>query len=430
MPSAVPTIGIQCHAGSNGISLERAALMILFIGGGMSVAMPFFAAHVAGDSLNWFVSRYSLLAALPALAVGVPCYMRCKGIAKSAPLICCVLWMAASLLWTDPTELGRGLLIFAAFAATLPLAALILRTDLHEECIFWFCTAFVVSLVIAVLCGMETVDGRMGDVVVDDVVVMNSNGLGCTAALVLLLIYGLYSTRRAGRESRRGLSASAYQIWLPCLTLGAGTLCAMSVSRTAAIALTASALVIVAWNVGRGRTIWIEVLAIPIVVGTLATTLGFFDSWTERFNDTDVASLNGRTDIWELGWEFMSTGRFNVVCGVGIGAADKSLARATGQGVVHPVDGIRRCHAHNQYLEWQWELGLIGAALGLWLAWTMSRWAWRRDQEEGTVFRRAFLAYLAVFGISGVILKMESWLAMGPLLWALLAPRPSGKETS
>jgi len=422
---APDALGADCRSGDIRPALARVALFILFFGEGMAITVQYFVAYFSWDLPDWLVSRYNLLVTLPALLVGIPCYVEHKGLAKSAPVVCCVLWMAASLSWTDPTEWGRGMLALAGIATTLPTAALIVRTDLHEECSLWLCASFMTSVMLAVLLGMESVGGRFGDVVEGDAIVMNSNGVGCSAALLLLLIYRMYETRRRGAKSQPGrLSNRVYTIYLPALALGAAVLVGMSVSRTAAIALAAPLLIILVWNIGRGNAIAVRISLFLGLLGSLLFIADFIAPWLERFGNDEIGTFNGRTDIWESGWELASRLQFNWVHGLGLGGLDKFLGDATGYGVVHPIDGILRCHSHNQYLEWMLELGLVGTVLGMWLVREMVRAAWRLDWGDRTIHRRALLLYFALLGLAaGVVTKSETWPAVGPLLWAILTPR-------
>ena len=95
----------------------------------------------------------------------------------------------------------------------------------------------------------------------------------------------------------------------------------------------------------------------------LVLVLGWHGGWLERFTDDDLCSLNGRTEIWKLGWELIATFDVDWVRGLGLGGCDKFLATATKVGAVHPHDGILRCHSHNMYLELAIELGAVGVVL-------------------------------------------------------------------
>ncbi len=412
MSVAAMAIRSNCRSADYQMALTKGALFILFFGEGLTLVVPYVAACCSVSLSTWYVTRYNLLVTLPAALLGTWHYVKYGGIAKSAPLVGCVLWMAATLTWTEPTELGRGMVIFVGVAITLPLAALIVRTGLHKECSLWFSASFVVSLLLAFFHGMESTDGRFGDVVEGGDVVMNSNGVGCDAAIVLLLIYRLYEVHGAVHR-RRGLPGAVYTFYLPALALGAAVLGSMSVSRTAAVSLGASVLVSLVWNVAKGSAVAFRILAILIFLGCLSFALGALDPWLERFTDNDIGSLNGRTDIWECGRDLAADLKINSFLGLGMGSSDKFLGCATGWGVVHPTDGILRCHSHNQYLEWFLELGLVGVVLGMWLMQKIVRTAWRLDQHDRTIHRRALLVYLVLFGVAGVVIRMEVWPAIG-----------------
>lgn len=404
----------------------KAALFVLFVGEGMALVVPWIGAHTGVGVLVWYVSRFNLLVALPAISLGVWKYGEYRGTAKSVPLICCICWMAVSLAWVDPTEVGRGLLTFAGIVVTLPLAALLARSGLQEQCTLWFCTSLVGSFYIAVLCGLEnTFTGRWGDVEEANCLVMNSNSLGIGAAFVLLLICWLYENRGVA-GNRHTLSCTAYAWYLPCLALGAFVLCAMSVSRTSIIVVVVSVGVILAWHVRKGSVIALRIaatLAFFAIGGSLLLMSESFSVWGERFSDEDVGSLNGRVDIWTAGLDLAVSSEVGFLTGLGAGGADKFLGYATGVGVVHPIDQILRHHSHNQYVECLLEFGVVGVALGAWLAYEMIVAAKWLDQRDGTMTRHAILVFFALYGLAGVTFKMEGWPAVGALLWTFLSPQ-------
>ena len=184
-------------------SLTRAALWVLFVGEGWAISVPYFANRFPGLLPEWLVSRYSLLAALPALLISLPDYAASRGIVKSVPFLAWLGWMTISLLWVDPTEIGRGMVVLASLAITVPTATLIARTGLKNTGSLWFGAALIGSLLLATLTGMESIGGRFGDVEEGNVVVMNSNSVGMATALILLLMYRLYEQRSRAAPARR-----------------------------------------------------------------------------------------------------------------------------------------------------------------------------------------------------------------------------------
>lgn len=411
-------------------ALAKLSLFLLFFGQGLAITVPYFALRFGPPIPDWMVSRFGLLTTLPALVVGVRYYSSYTGIAKSATLLTCLSWMVVSLLWVDSTEVGRGLLILTGMAVTLPLAAVVARTGLHQQCALWFCSAFAGSILLAIASGMESVGGRFGDVYEGDEVVMNSNGLGLTAVFVLLLVYLIYEERLRGGPSPGTAIGITRRRLLPFLAMFAIAICLMSVSRTAAVTLGVVFLMVLAWHCTRGSALAVRILLGLVLLVGILYALDLQTSWAERFTDRDLTSLNGRTDIWSSGGYLMEQMNVDALPGLGIGGADKFLGMAMGEGVVHPIDGILRCHSHSMYVDWFLELGVVGVALGLWLGLHLLRLTWRLDRQDQAIHRRALLAYFLVFGVAAVPFKAEAWPAMGALFWATLSPRANRKGRS
>ena len=403
--------------------MAQTALWIFFIGEGIAIAFPYLVGRSSPSLPDWFQRFYSLLVALPAVVLGIRPFLSYRGIAKAAPIIACLLWMGVSLTWTDPTEVGRGMLVYASVLIILPLTALIVQCRCIEQGCLWFGAAFVGSLIVSILSGMESLGDRLGDLVDEDTTVMNSNSLGCGAVLVLLLVYRLYEQRRSALAERTELPMPIYAVALPAVALAALGLCLLSASRTAVAILAVGTALSLLWHIGCGSRIAIRISTVVALLVPALYWLGWFQRALERFGDEDLGSLNGRTDIWQSGWNFVWNSGISPVWGCGLGGVNKLLARAFGWGVEHPVDGILRLHSHNQYLEWILELGTVGGALGLWLVLTLLRQAWRQDRADHVLHRRLLMLFFLSFGMAGVIYKSETWLAVGPLMLAFLTPR-------
>jgi O-Antigen ligase len=403
------------------------SLFLLFFGQGLAITVPYFVQRFNPPTPDWMVSRFGLLTTLPALVVGFRYYFSYAGIAKSAALLTALSWMGLSLLWVDSTEVGRGQLILTNMAVTLPLAAVVARTGLHQQCALWFCEAFVSSMLLAIGSGMESVDDRLGDVYEGDAVVMNSNGLGLTALFVLLLIYLIYEQQHRCVPVQGTSRGAPRRRLLPLLALGALAMCLLSVSRTVAVALGILFLMVLSWHCARGSALAVRVLLGLVLLLGILFALDLQSAWVERFTDQDMTSLNGRTDIWSSGGYLMGQMNIGSLWGLGMGGADKFLGVAMGEGVVHPIDGILRCHSHSMYVDWFLELGVVGLVLGLWLGLHLLRVAWQLDRQDGAIYRHALLAYFVIFGVVGVPFKAEAWPAMGTLLWAALTPRANRK---
>jgi len=131
--------------------LEKPALLLLFFGTALNWVAPyliwFFQLQLVLP--EWVRARHSLLVALPALLLGVPALRRYGGFAKTGPPLACAALILAGMAWVDLSEKGRGLLTFAAFATTLPAAALVNKHRYVVPCVLALGLGTVVSLAIA-----------------------------------------------------------------------------------------------------------------------------------------------------------------------------------------------------------------------------------------------------------------------------------------
>lgn len=408
-----------------GSRLGRAALVLLFSSGGMAFVVPYLDSRWSLGLPEVLVSRFYLLGALPALLLGVRSFRTHAGFAGSWSVLLFTLWAAATLAWVDPTERGRSLLTIVGLAITLPLAALVNRHAYHRVSALCLGLGYVLSLLV-VIASDPTDLGRFGDFVVDDATVMNSNQVGCLGVIIVVLMYGLVVTRpAAGSLAQRRVEP----LWLPAvIAVLALMFVIMTVSRTAGLALAVVVSLIWLRHASRLRSvIFLSPMLATIGFGALVA-LGAAERWQARFSDADVRTFNGRTEIWDAIWDVNREAGWGRMYGLGCGGIDKILGEELGEGNVHPVDGIRRMHSHNLYLEWITELGLVGLGLLLILAARAMPLARHLDRRQGAVWRTCLLLSLAIIGAAGVPTKWAAFPAIGAILWASLSPLSRNAE--
>jgi hypothetical protein len=397
--------------------LEKAALFLASAG----TAFVWLAPYLLSGLPTWVASRYYLLICAPAVLLGAGAYPRYGRFAKSASLIACICLIIAGIAWTDTTELGRALLLFAGFAVTLPIAALINKHDSWPQFARNF--AYATLLTMAVAAPRVSPTMRWGTILDRESTfrtysfLTNSDTVGLQTGLaaVLLMIAAPRRMRVIG-------------LYLPALMLL--LLLVRSATLTAFVAVASTLLIAWIWR-ARNDAFGAFAVAAPVIVAAVAAVL-FVASFTpqsfQRMEDrilgadpSAAASLQDRKLMITYGLERLAEGR-NWLTGFGSGGPDKILAESSEiRTVAIGRDGVRRTYCHNTFLWWTMCFGLLGVILCGWLAWDIWRKALRRDVTERSWIRVGFLAYMAVAGMGGVINQEPFWIAVGSLLWAILS---------
>ena len=422
----------------SGAALEKAALLLLFAGTAFNWISSYLFAATYLDLPEWVVTRFYLYICVPALVVSVRNYSRFGGFAKSPALLACMFALLAGMLWTTQTELGRGLLKFAAFAVTIPMACLVVKHDYKRQCIQAFVWGTTASLVLAMAeSGIGSSAARFGALVdVDGRAASNPNSVGAQAAFAACLaaLWFLHKpgcTPAARKKSRLAIAASACMILFLLYAL------LLTASRTAFIALAGTLIWAAAVRFRRSPIVLAGcALALLLTVSMLwvADSIepdsngGFYTQLESRlFQDQEgtVGTLGSRTLIWKYAGDLL-TNDYRWVLGFGTGGVDKALGGffELGQFAIG-ADGIRRLHSHSTFVEWALMLGLVGALIPLWLAIRVGATAWRMDLQDNGVERTSLVVFAVLFSFGGVINTEVFWMAYGTLLWAMLSPRPA-----
>lgn len=407
--------------------LEKGSLLLLFAGAGVQWCLGYWACLLPPDVVpDWFLKRSSLLIGLPALLCGLRYYWSHATFVRSMPLILCALIFLAGIGWASPTERGRGLLLFAALATTLPIAALIVKSNNLDVCMRAFVWATAASLAWALMQPGAFGGSRFGYMMVEMVGNRsNPNGVGLQALLAIIMVCECYFG--AGEIGHR-LNRSYRK--LPLVGIGLILffllIIAFSASRSALVTLLAVGMAqgfTLYGRVGRGLLALFYFGFLYIILAVMfALPLGPLAVPLERFQNETFATAGSRISIWEAAFETVKQDPRTLARGVGSGAVDKELATLHSKDAVEGAgDGVWRVHSHNGYLEWVVSLGLLGSIPGFWLLVHMIQTGYSLDKERKSVFRRSLLTFVLVFSMSGVIYMCEFWLALGSALWAVLS---------
>jgi hypothetical protein len=421
----------------SGAGIEKAALLLLFAGTAFNWISSYLFAAAYLDLPEWVVTRFYLYICIPALVFSLCSYTRFGGFGKSPALLTCVFALLTGLLWTTETELGRGLLKFAAFAVTVPMASLVVKHDYKKQCIQAFVWGTAASRVLAMAeSGVGSSAMRFGTLIDASGRSSNPNNVGAQAAFAgclgaLWFLQRPRDTPAAGRKSRFAIAAST------CVVLFLVYSLLLTASRTAFIAL-AGTLIWIA--VVRSRRSLMALVCCALALISVASMLwvadsiepdsnGSFYSQLESrlFQDKEgtVGTLGTRTLIWTFAGDLL-TNDYRWVLGFGTGGVDKALGSffELGQFAIG-TDGIRRLHSHSTFIEWMLMLGLAGAAIPLWLAIRVCATAWRMDCQENGVDRTSLVVFAVLLSFGSVINTEVFWMAYGTLLWAMLSPQPT-----
>lgn len=334
-----------------------------------------------------------------------------------------VLWLSLTALWAaDP---GRSVGDIWHWVSVALLFAIIATWVTDERMLIWFCGAFVVGAVIAVLIGASTgaigagaaaaetrLEGGAGD--------PNFLAAGLVSAMVLAA--GIMVARKGPI------------IRLSCVV--AIVICAVGVaasqSRGGLLALVG--VIVAALFVFRRRRMYVAVGCLALVA-LGAVYFSVTPAAWERISNVGNSG-SGRTDLWSVAWRASED---HPIGGIGLANYEVVAKEYTREpGKLESVNKIaERPHVvHNTYLESLTETGVIGLALFVVLALACCYAAWsagRRFEDRGEVemeaMSRAVLVatigmLVAVFFISaGVDRRLWALLALGPATLAIAESR-------
>lgn len=236
----------------------------------------------------------------------------------------------------------------------------------------------------------------------------------------------------SGREEGRGPVVSAV-LWLLTAMVIHGLI--GSTSRSGLLALTTGMLVLAAFHFRRaGRRALPVVLCTLMLLGGLTALEMATDEktalmLTEKLGDviTNPLSLANRDSIWATSWTMFTLDPWK---GVGLGQYKWHYLDAQREMLLRwPGMKFQYTHwAHNEFLQWMAEGGVVGAILMFVL------WGWWGASLVRAFFRRTALSYEAIWGSALVAAFLSNAMWTRPFhrienaLWLALAFAVSNRE--
>ncbi|HEX8552979.1 MAG TPA: O-antigen ligase family protein [Abditibacteriaceae bacterium] len=342
---------------------------------------------------------------LPALALAVPVWINRRDFSHRLPILLCIIWPLVALLWVDPTERGRGVVVPMTLLFSALIGSAMARHKLMESGARAFIVGTLISLAGLFFISRGTLAGsqRLGSVFGEESIIVNPNVVAIN--LVLASYLGVYVVNCIRR--RQNTVKVQYSGDLVCWLL-ATILCAGSVvltgSRGGIVGMTLMFFVLLFMN-GHwtARVISSRIAVLFVFLGAGYLAINYIEGIAARVSDTDkLASLSDRVPIWQAGYYVLSIDDSVIYWGVGTGGVHKRLGEEMGEGL-RGADGVLRRSPHNSYLEWAMSLGLPGIVLGGWLAFTLCRRAFLLDRRELRTERMALLTYCFTHAMSTTI---------------------------
>ena len=414
------------------IGMASWCLILAFVGAGV--------ASLTGILHSWGlpenIPHLELMWYIPATGLGLVVWKRRTGKDWGAPLLLAVLLPLVGLLWVDPTERGRGLLIAASLSMVLPLSLLIKETRSHLLCVVVFLGSSAMNLLLTLVysAGQGEQFGRMGTVILEDYGrVTNANQFGgqMAAATVLTLALGVALFRLPREQISRSVQ---FMRVLVIGSVGAFTFGVVaSASRGALSALSisvATLIVFAAINVTK------KAVLCCLVIGSMGIFFpgsGVLDRVLTRVQDVaEVRSAGDRLPIWESALStWLANGRFLLI-GVGTGGVDKAVVENSTVDLFPVVgqDMIARKSAHSTYVEWGLSYGVCGMLIGAALLVSLFQRSWKADRRDQNYGRIALLTFYLVISLTNVTYRAPYAIGFQALLLAYLLPsrRPLWKH--
>jgi hypothetical protein len=395
-------------------SLQRISLIIAAGGTAVAWIVPLLLSQTAAPA--WVTSRWSLLVCAPASILGLRAYRRYGGFARTPAVIACSVLMVAGILWTDPTERGRAMVLATAFVMTLPIAALIRQHQYVRPFLFAFSLTTACSLLYSVASASGFNRGTLMDAAGS--AVSNANGVGAQAGLAALFVLMLFpGGKRLQSWSLFGLAAVLI------------VFCVMTASRTSFLALAggiAVSLMLVDKAVAAGRAAMMAALIVCAVAVNLAVDpeSQFYDGLVSRLVRDDEGTrgtFGDRSFIWSsAAAEFVNEDIW--LYGTGTGAVNKLLGGSSDDhGRVLGRDGIWRRSAHNTLVWWALTFGVGGLIVCVWLGAFMIRVAYMLDRQLGGWQRSSLVTFALIVSVGAVVNEALVWAVLGSALWVYLS---------
>jgi hypothetical protein len=381
------------------LTLDLQATTVAYLGLTTSISITF---PVLMNELG-ITFRFSVLAALlPALAVAVYAILAVPRVRKRVvfpvSVYALLAWLALSLLWVDPTERGRGMIIFARLVAPLPLAFLIQDAVSRRR----FAWSFLVGSAVTTAVVYFLHYGRWEGLTLGSAEYINRNDVACYYTLCIVVCMYL---REQSNSSRR-------VAWtLPLMGLYAVTI-VLTASRSGALALAGIAVILAVRTALNNRS-WMLLLAPLMVAGVLAYDVSSLELST-RFSASSVDSLGGRTEIWVEASHAVDQDPVLLVRGSGLGGSSKILGRRWSDLDGARIDdlGISRKATHNSYMEMFLSGGGTAMLLATHILGVLLIRAVRHDRTHNAITFRVLIGFLILYGLVTTVWRSAYWTAI------------------
>lgn len=248
-------------------------------------------------------------------------------------------WAAVSLLWTRSDTPGSAVGYWGLIALDLLVVVLLFRLgDLEivarrsiEGLVLGTAMMSVMALLFLARSG-----ARLGD---EDLLHPNSIGNYTGVALLCTIYLVAHSARRS---------------WMRILWMGVGAVLLLTLLRSGSkTALGAFAIACFTYLLRSSRPRWQKVAAgLVVVLGSLVVVPLVLNRMYQSEGKSRVESFSGRTELWQQTWDMI---RDNPIKGYGF-----LSFRDYGP---QPFSDIRVVHAHDEWLNLWFTLGLVGVVL-------------------------------------------------------------------
>lgn len=398
--------------------MGRFALALTFFSSGLTPLIQYLYNVGAFDAIPYL----DRVLCLPALFLGLMSWCRVRTFAHKWQTIACVVFSLVGVLFTDYTERGRGMLVFAGIATSLPIAALIVELRATRWCAQVFIAGALVNILfmVVLLGGVVGLDNRFGFLVLNDVRLSDPNELATQMGLSAVLIISLMQHLRRSQNGTIG-KRSGNGIWLlPML----GILCVgilLTASRSGILSL---ALVMILFAFSKTTKVAYRVLICLSLCLVSFWAVGTNNDIARRFQEShNTYNLGDRMPIWQEAFRIIDSDSRYYWFGVGTGGAEKALAESRSFDTSSRLgeDGLFRKATHNSYVEWFLTHGLVGLIIAGCLTVATLRTAWQLDKYDRSADRRILLAYCAVISMVTALYRTPFATPLCALVLAVLS---------
>ena len=384
---------------------------------------------------------------LPGAIVGSVSYFRTRLFSELLPATACVLLALIGILWVEPSERERGLIIAASLALALPYAALIVENGYWDLCAKTFLGSAVVVFLLLCLPNSGLVFGLF---VIDGFEATNRNGIAMLLSFAVFLLLSLHFRGTLFPNSPKKSMAITSTLLL-CFFTGI----VLSGSRSGFMLLIFSILSMVFFHVKKHRypvtacclaCICCYTFLICYIQSAYMESNPYYKAHIDRnqtsvftrfTSDETIFTLGDRTTIWHSGFSHLLRHPRYVLFGVGTGGAAAAIGKEIlilENGLLPTLgrdgtprfnstgcDNIPRFFSHALWMEWFMCYGLLGLlSTSFFVVFALSR-AMRLDRQDDIYDRRIFFIFLILANITMATTRLPCSLVVSSLFLAAIS---------